>query len=337
MRRAVRPRTSARTSPGYSARTPSHASIRLEKSVHRLSIGKLEPNIARPEPKLSSTTLVTSAISSASTAVHERALAGELDADVRAPAELHQRVAPRLARDRHAGVDEHEREVRVRLDELQRRRELVREDLQLEDEPERGQLAPGWSLNVSSWPRSGAVAKRKASCSCQCSCSRTPRSSGVACELGLNRSRAASGAKRSAEPTIACGQPVRSCWACTHSTSLTRVLQAPVGLHVDRLAEALGLGVGLVVVDRVGLALQRLVGAEDARDHRPVEPREPFGGPDVVVRVDEVSQSFHLVQEGGEVARAGQVVEIVDWIAAIARVTGRYVGSVASGVHHSSR
>jgi hypothetical protein len=73
-------------------------------------------------------------------AVDERALAGQLDVDVGVVAELCERVAPRLPRDRHARVDQDERQAGMVADELQRRRELVRKDLQLEDEPERGQL-----------------------------------------------------------------------------------------------------------------------------------------------------------------------------------------------------
>ena len=69
--------------PGYSASTPSHASIRLEKSVHRLSIGKLEPNIARPEPKRVEHDLGHVGDQLGVDPVDERALAGELDVDVR--------------------------------------------------------------------------------------------------------------------------------------------------------------------------------------------------------------------------------------------------------------
>ena len=104
-----------------------------------------------------------------------------------------------------------------------------------------------------------------------------PRISGLASSCASSVS-SASRANRSAEPTIACGQPVRSCCAWTHSTSFERV--APAASWPARRPTArsrCGLGVGLVLVDRVVLPLQRLVGAEDARDHRPVEPRQPVG------------------------------------------------------------
>ncbi len=66
--------------------------------------------------------------------------------------------------------------------------------------------------------RSGAEAKRYCSSGCQCSWSRIPRISGDASACASN-SAGASSEKRSAAPTIACGQPDSS-WTCwTHFTS----------------------------------------------------------------------------------------------------------------------
>ena len=50
---------------------------------------------------------------------------------------------------------------------------------------------------------------------------------------------------------------------------------------------------------------------------------QPVRRPDVVVGVDVVHSSLHLFEEGGEVARAGQAVEVVAGSRPCARVIGR--------------
>ena len=152
--------------PGYSARTPSHASIRLEKSVHRLSIGKLEPNIARPEPKRVEHDLGHVGDQLGVDAVDERALAGELDVDVRVLA----RAA--CSASRHGspaigmpGVDQHERQVGVR------RRPARSADASWfgktcssKTQPELGQLREVLVERTGPTPGRAPVAKRYASC-----------------------------------------------------------------------------------------------------------------------------------------------------------------------------
>ena len=75
-----------------------------------------------------------------------------------------------------------------------------------------------FSRSTGSFIRSGAAAKRYCSFSCQCSCSRMPRISGEAACWAANM-RPASGSNRSAQPTMALGQPVRSWTSCTQRTS----------------------------------------------------------------------------------------------------------------------
>ena len=171
-----------------------------------------------------------------------------------------------------------------------------------------------FSLNVrvrASRPRT--CAKRYASrCSCQCSCSRHAAHQRRGLGLGLARSRARPARTGPRSRRSRAASPSRSCCACTHSTSSTDVLQRPVGLHVDRLREVLGGRVGLVFVDRVRLALQRLVGAEDARDHRPAQPRQVLRPARCGDARRRSSRSLTRSSRDREVARAGEVVEIVD-------------------------
>ena len=60
----------------------------------------------------------------------------------------------------------------------------------------------------------------------------------------------------------------------------------PVGLDVDGLDHARACDVGEVLLDRV-VAPDRLVGTEDARHHRPHEPRQVGLPPDMMMRVDD--------------------------------------------------
>ena len=60
----------------------------------------------------------------------------------------------------------------------------------------------------------------------------------------------------------------------------------PVGLHIDRLRNTAALDVAQIFLDGI-VAPDRLIGAEDARQHRPLEPRQVLPAPDVVVRVDD--------------------------------------------------
>ena len=61
----------------------------------------------------------------------------------------------------------------------------------------------------------------------------------------------------------------------------------PIALHVDGLRHAAARQIGQVFADQI-VAPDCFVGPEDARQHRPVEPRQVLAAPDVVVRVDYV-------------------------------------------------
>ena len=60
----------------------------------------------------------------------------------------------------------------------------------------------------------------------------------------------------------------------------------PIGLHVNRCGDAATGDVGEIFADRI-VAPHRLVRAEDARLHRPVEPRQIGSPPNVVMSVDD--------------------------------------------------
>ena len=236
------------------------------------------------------------------------------------------------------GVDQHERQVGVaRRPAAAPYASWFGKTCSSKTQPELGELREVLVERTDRASRSGRLAKRNASCSCQCSCSRQPRISGEASACASSVS-SASGANRSAEPTIACGQPVRSCCSWTHSTSSTRVLQRPVGLHVDGLREA------------VRRARRR-------RTPRPCRPcpaatrrgrrcagssarsatAGPWRAPDVVMRVDVVHSRCTCSSRVGR-SRAPARRRGRRWIAAIAardRAVRR--GRAPSGDHHSSR
>ena len=135
--------------------------------------------------------------------------------------------------------------------------------------------------------RSGAEAKRNSGRSCQCSCRRVPRISGLTAACGVERSTAPRVEQVGGADDRRAASRSRSCCVVHPADLVDRALQRPVGLHVDRLGEAAGGGLGGVLRGGVVAAAQRLVRAEDARDHRPVEPRQVRAAPDVVVGVDD--------------------------------------------------
>ena len=233
-----------------------------------------------------------------------------------------QRLAPRLAGDRHARVDQHERQVGVGGHEALRRLELVREDLQLEDEAELGgQLCEVFVERTIRRPvGAGGEAKRLVFVPVQLQAGAAQQRRDR--ELRLVASSIASGLKRSAEPTIACGQPVRSCCSCTHATSSKRVLERPVGLHVDGLAEALAPARRPCTPRRctpcpaAARRGRRCAGSSGRR------ARGARGRPDVVMRVDVSQIALHLLRSEGR-SRAPARPSMSSWMAAMARVTGR--------------
>ena len=81
----------------------------------------------------------------------------------------------------------------------------------------------------------------------------------------------------------------------------------PVGLDVDRLLDAGAGDVGEVLLDRV-VAADRLVGAEDARDHRALQPGEVGLAPDVVMPVDDADHAGRL-PEGAPGLAAGLALD----------------------------
>ena len=85
---------------------------------------------------------------------------------------------------------------------------------------------------------------------------------------------------------MACGQPLASATAVHPGDFLLGLLLRPVGLDVDRLDHVAAGDVLEVFVDRV-VPADRLIGAEDARHHRPGQPGQVVLPPDVVMGVDD--------------------------------------------------
>ena len=85
---------------------------------------------------------------------------------------------------------------------------------------------------------------------------------------------------------MACGQPRLVGLGLHPGDFVLGPLGRPVGLHVDGFFHARVFDVGQIFLDRI-VAADRLVGAEDARQHRADEPGEVLLAPDVVVGVDD--------------------------------------------------
>ncbi len=69
----------------------------------------------------------------------------------------------------------------------------------------------------------------------------------------------------------------------------------PVGLHIDRLDDVAAGDVGEIFADRI-IAPDRLVGAENARLHRPIEPGQIGPPPDVMMGVDDRESCRSLIR-----------------------------------------
>jgi hypothetical protein len=67
-------------------------------------------------------------------------------------------------------------------------------------------------------------------------------------------------------------------------------LLGPVGLHINRLDDAIAGEVVEVFADRI-VATDRLIGAEDARLHRPEQPGKVGLTPDVMMRIDDTGHA----------------------------------------------
>lgn len=136
---------------------------------------------------------------------------------------------------------------------------------------------------VASFIRSGASAKRNSGRSCQWSCSRVPRTSGVS--AAWRRRTSAAPAVEEVGAADDGGGPAGLGVDVAQPGDLVQgAAERPVGLDVDRRGDAAGRGFREVFGDGI-VAADRLVRAEDARDHLPLQPGQVGGAPDVVVRV----------------------------------------------------
>ena len=144
----------------------------------------------------------------------------------------------------------------------------------------------------------GAAAKRYISFSCQCSCMRMPRISGIERlplqRLGRHRRRAGRHSRRWRAASHAA-----SATPCTQATSSTAPVLGPVGLDIDRFLDARAGDVGQELLDRI-VAPDRLVGTEDARHHRPLQPWQIGLAPDVVMGVDDADHCLRFAGAAGK-------------------------------------
>ena len=210
-------------------------------------------------------------------AVHERPLARELGHEVGQRGEPLHPVAPRLdvlvgGRLEHPRVHEHELDLRAGRRRTARRRPSAPRRPAARRPSRTRPAAATLRRSTGSFIRSGAEAKRYCSSACQCSWSRIPRISGDASACASN-SAGASSEKRSAAPTIGV-RPPRLLVDLAGPTA-PRPATAPAASSSARRRTAStprARRVGDELVREV-VPPDRLVGAEDARDHRPLEPQ----------------------------------------------------------------
>ena len=81
----------------------------------------------------------------------------------------------------------------------------------------------------------------------------------------------------------------------------------PVGLDIDRGDDAIVFDVGEIFGDRI-VAADRVVGAENARHHRPVQPRLIRLAPDVMMGIDQV-ETGHGASHSGQLLGKRQAAE----------------------------
>src|ERR1043166_2154087 len=115
----------------------------------------------------------------------------------------------------------------------------------------------------------------------------------------------------------------------------------PVGLHIDRLGDAGACEIGEILLDRI-VAPDRLIGAEDARLHRPGQPGQVRLTPDVMMCVDERAHaapfpSDNRCETTAAVDPPSTRSSTKRWIAISASVCGVKPGPVASGVSQLTR
>ncbi len=107
----------------------------------------------------------------------------------------------------------------------------------------------------------------------------------------------------------------------------------PVGLDIDRAGDAGALEVGEIFLDRI-VAADRLVGAEDARLHRPGQPGQIGLTPDVMMSVDDAGHAALLVASDSRCATTAALdppstrSSTKRWIASSASVCGLKPGAV---------
>ncbi len=185
---------------------------------------------------------------------------------------------------RHPRVLEDERHVRARLHQPQGRLHLPGEDLQVEHHVVAGEAADIADHRVASRPRPAPRRSGRAGCGGGASGGGCRAPAG--CRRECRGRRRASSCVMSQKATMACGQPGFGADAGDPARLVGEPVGRPVGLHVDRLLDARARHVRLVLVDQV-VALDGIVGAEDARLGRAEEPRQVGAAPDVVVGVDD--------------------------------------------------
>ena len=146
--------------------------------------------------------------------------------------------------------------------------------------------------SAASFIRSGIGAKRYISFSCQCSCMRMPRISGKAdCRFSVSpalSSKQVGIADDGVRPAMRVGHRLHP------GDLLDGLVLGPVALDIDRFLDAAAGDVGEIFLDRI-VAPDRLVGTEDARHHRPLQPGQIGLAPDVVMGVDDRDHAAFLL------------------------------------------
>ena len=221
--------------------------------------------------------------------MQEGAEAGELGRHIRARREADHACAPFRASGcrevlEHARVLKDERDLRTRLGEIRRIGHLRRKHLQVEAQAVVGEIRAMLRRILGSrdkvGPRREAVLRILVPVQLHAHAAheriaRKPvelRTHVVGAHVGIGDDRV--------RPACLVGGPL-------HPGRLVLIsLRRPVGLHVDRLDDAEAGEVGAIFLDRI-VAPDRLVGAENARLHRPDEPGKVGLPPDMMMAIDD--------------------------------------------------
>src|SRR5262245_4267552 len=121
---------------------------------------------------------------------------------------------------------------------------------------------------------------------------------------------------------------------------IQRPRRRPVRLHVDGFGNAFGPAIGKIFLDRI-IAPDRLMGTENARLHRSHQPGQIGLPPDVEMRVANLREAARaspmarIAWQSRDVELASPSDASSGRMARRASVSGRYSGSMASGVNQS--